>query len=84
MSELSEQARRLLEGEPIVERIETPVEAQPSLFRDPLTFILMLPFLPFYLLAMILSSTQTSQRRIAVTEIERTPGGGWKIFEYER
>lgn len=66
--------------------IEEPTSARPSmpLGMDPLTFILMLPFLPFYLIFNAIGGGSATQRRLAVTEIEKTPTGGWKIFEYER
>lgn len=81
--ELAERATRLLE-QPKSIIIEEPTPLQQSWPRlDPLTFILLLPFLPFYLLFTLLSQTQ-SQRRVAVTRIEKLPGGGYEIMEYER
>jgi len=70
---ISERARRLLRQRPI--RIEEEL-----LPLDPLTLILLLPFLPLYLL--LISLTQP-RKRVAVTEIEKTPAG-WRIIEYER
>jgi hypothetical protein len=59
--------------------IEEPAE----IFRlDPLTFILLLPFLPLYILANIFFSSAQS-RRVRVTRIERLPEGGYEIIEVE-
>ena len=48
---------------------------------DPLAFLLILPFLPLYILA--LAFTSMNSRRIRVTRIERTQSGGYEILEVE-
>jgi len=51
-------------------------------YLDPLTFILILPFLPLYLLFVFMQSIGGS--RITITRIEKLPGGGYEIIEYTR
>ncbi len=86
--ELAERAQRLLEQpeQPNKIIIEEPTSSlqSPLPGLDPLTFILLLPVLPFYLLFTMLSQQGQARRRFAVTEIDRTPTGGWRIFEYEK
>ncbi len=79
MSELdiSERARRILESSNRVV-FEEPIRYRELV--DPITFIIMLPFLPLYIIYMVFTH---GRRRLAVTEIERTPTG-WRILEYER
>ena len=78
MSDL-EYARKILYGEePKKIVVEEPAPSFPSL--DPLTFILLLPFLPLYLLFQMFSQ---SRPRLTITEIERTPTG-YRILEYSR
>jgi hypothetical protein len=79
MSEVAETAERILNrSETGGYVIQEPAEI-PRL--DPLTFILLLPFLPLYFLAVLF---QSSQRRIRITRIEKLPEGGYEIIEVER
>lgn len=81
MSDIAERATRLLDtGNRMV--IQEPLRQFQGV-GDPLTFLLMLPFLPFFLIFQAIQGGGGT-RRTAITEIERTTGGGWRIFEYER
>jgi hypothetical protein len=60
--------------------IQEPTET-PRL--DPITFILLLPFLPLYFLSIIFQST-FQPRRIRITRIEKLPDGGYEIIEVEK
>lgn len=63
-------------------RLEILSTAQPvQSILDPLTFILIFPFLPFYLFTLMFLNMH--QRRVSVVQIERTPTG-YVILEYER
>lgn len=63
-------------------RLEILSTAQPvQSILDPITFILIFPFLPFYLFTLMFLNMY--QRRISVVQIERTPTG-YIILEYER
>ncbi|MEM4049241.1 MAG: hypothetical protein QW750_08220 [Zestosphaera sp.] len=76
--ELAERARRIIRTQSgyVVE------EPNYERFRlDPLLAILLLPFLPFILIAQAIYSIQP-RRRILITEIERTQTG-YRILEYE-
>jgi len=80
--DVAERARRLLEEKPSRIVIEEPTpQAEPTL--DPILFLLILPFLPLYLLYMAFLTTAQPRRRITITEIERTPTG-YRILEIER
>jgi len=81
MSEVAETAETILKrSETGGYVIQEPAEI-PRL--DPLTFILLLPFLPLYFLAVLLQSL-APQRRIRITRIEKLPEGGYEIIEVER
>jgi hypothetical protein len=70
--------------------IDTVADPFTSNISNPIAFILLLPFLPLYMLAKLFqqmnstAATTATRRGIRVTRINRLPDGGYEIIEIER